>query len=984
MKLSYTYRRVWKQRKKVCILSQSLTKRLICLLLSVCLVIGAVAVSGYADTYSSLKRDERSSGVEKMQKRLIELGYLDSGATGYYGSMTADAVEDFQKAVGLSPYNGDKASSEMLALLYAADAPAKGGSTVDSTKTDEDSSSTLRWGTTSDQVKKMQEHLKKLGYFSSSTTGYYGDKTAEAVAKFLKDVGVSSDGKKITASQLEQLYAATSGSTVAPTSAPTVTPTPTNNATMPDMEQVVRYALYYGDSNDAVKLMQERLIALGYLNTVATGGYWSATTKAVKSFLTTAGMSGDGKTASVEMLNLLFSSDAPIKGGVPTVAPTQNGGQNSSGSLSLVKLTYGMSGSDAVKLMQDRLRELGYFTVESTGGYYSATKKAVKAFLSAVGMSGDGKTAAVAMLERLYAADAPMLGGGTLQPSATVTPTPTLAPTVTPTPTSTPVVNYVELKYGMSGSSNVKNMQNRLRELGYFNDYSTGGYYSATKKAVKAFLSAVGMSGDGKTATVAMLRELYDSAAPVYGTTKAPSASTTPDPSVGDDDAPDASAYVALSYGMKAPNQNVYSLQARLYELGYLSVAPTGGYWSLTVKAVKAFLSAVGMSGNGEVATPEMQAKLFSSSAPAYGATSDGTSSDGEEEPSLSYNGGPLYYETQGSAEVKAMQRRLKELGFFTGTPTGNYYGQTADAVKQFQEYCNLEVNRKVASTEMLAYLFYEGDLDQLIADKSKQDEPVTPEEPGNSEFDESKYAGARTDVLLSNGMADEQVAYLIMRLNELGYLSEAQTSYNQAVIDAVKWFQNTNMLDSDGIAGPATLRILYSNKAISANGSLAGSDSKPGQVDGDDITVDIDRVENVDFFSDEGEKYYNRKTGLFRDGATATVTDVKTGVTFRVKRCGGYNHADVEPLTAADTWKIYSLYGEEWSWSRRSIWVTLSDGTTLAASMNGMPHGGSSIEENNFDGHFCIHFLNSRTHGTDNVDPDHQNAVDEAASGKS
>ena len=43
---------------------------------------------------------------------------------------------------------------------------------------------------------------------------------------------------------------------------------------------------------------------------------------------------------------------------------------------------------------------------------------------------------------------------------------------------------------------------------------------------------------------------------------------------------------------------------------------------------------------------------------------------------------------------------------------------------------------------------------------------------------------------------------------------------------------------------------------------------------------------------------------------------------------------------------------------------------------MNGMPHGTSSISGNNFDGHFCIHFYKSKTHGTQNVDSAHQNCV--------
>ena len=46
---------------------------------------------------------------------------------------------------------------------------------------------------------------------------------------------------------------------------------------------------------------------------------------------------------------------------------------------------------------------------------------------------------------------------------------------------------------------------------------------------------------------------------------------------------------------------------------------------------------------------------------------------------------------------------------------------------------------------------------------------------------------------------------------------------------------------------------------------------------------------------------------------------------------------------------------------------------------MNGMPHGTQTIKDNNFDGHFCIHFYGSKTHGTKKVDEMHQNCVAEA-----
>ena len=85
----------------------------------------------------------------------------------------------------------------------------------------------------------------------------------------------------------------------------------------------------------------------------------------------------------------------------------------------------------------------------------------------------------------------------------------------------------------------------------------------------------------------------------------------------------------------------------------------------------------------------------------------------------------------------------------------------------------------------------------------------------------------------------------------------------------------------------------------------------------------------------------------------------------------------DTEPLTAEDTAIMKEIYGGAWSWDRRAILVKY-DGHVYAASMNGMPHGTSTID-NGFDGHFCVHFTGSKTHGTDRVDEDHQAAVAQA-----
>ncbi|WP_141692375.1 hypothetical protein [Paenibacillus pectinilyticus] len=109
------------------------------------------------------------------------------------------------------------------------------------------------------------------------------------------------------------------------------------------------------------------------------------------------------------------------------------------------------------------------------------------------------------------------------------------------------------------------------------------------------------------------------------------------------------------------------------------------------------------------------------------------------------------------------------------------------------------------------------------------------------------------------------------------------------------------------------------------------------------------------------------------------TVLDVESGLSFEGQRRAGSHHADVQPLTKADSATLKSIYGGQWSWDRRAVLVKLN-GRTLAASMHGMPHGGDGIPGNDFNGHFCIHFLGSVTHGSRSVDPAHQVMVHRAA----
>lgn len=117
----------------------------------------------------------------------------------------------------------------------------------------------------------------------------------------------------------------------------------------------------------------------------------------------------------------------------------------------------------------------------------------------------------------------------------------------------------------------------------------------------------------------------------------------------------------------------------------------------------------------------------------------------------------------------------------------------------------------------------------------------------------------------------------------------------------------------------------------------------------------------------------------VFPIGRNAVVKDFVTGKTFNIRRSIGANHADCEPLTATDSAAIKSLWGGTYSWTTRAVLI-LVDGRKIAASMTSMPHGVVYITNNNFGGHFDIHFKNSTRHNDGQIDQYHQAKVKVAA----
>ena len=117
----------------------------------------------------------------------------------------------------------------------------------------------------------------------------------------------------------------------------------------------------------------------------------------------------------------------------------------------------------------------------------------------------------------------------------------------------------------------------------------------------------------------------------------------------------------------------------------------------------------------------------------------------------------------------------------------------------------------------------------------------------------------------------------------------------------------------------------------------------------------------------------------IMKTGVQIHVIDVRTGISYNIQCFSKGDHADVEPLTKADTDTMFNIRGGIWSWAARPVWVSI-DNRLIAASLHGMPHDVSTIADNGMNGHLCLHFLGSTTSSSSaSYKADLQNAVQEA-----
>ena len=551
-----------------------------------------------------------------------------------------------------------------------------------------------------------------------------------------------------------------------------------------------------------------------------------------------------GQQTAVTMPPITQNTGIAVVTKAPTPTPAPATPEPTSGTLAK-----GSEGQ-AVRALQQRLKDLGYYTGSVDGDYGEGTEKAVKAFQRANGLSADGK-AGKQTLAKLNSdsaipytaktATARPTKKPTAKPTArkaTATPKATKRVTPTPRPTATPNLNrqtYVSV--GSSGTR-VRQLQQRLISLGWLSGKADGEFGGATEAALKAFQKKSGLWDDGIAGPDTQQKLFSDGAAKA----------SSPAASVGE----------SLKEGMNG--DAVRALQKRLKTLGYYSGKVDGDYGSGTVAAVSAFQQSNGLKADGIAGTATLNA-LYSSDAIHADGTGGAAQPAGRQQadqpgavptPLTSSDGYTTLRQGDSSDGVKRLQNKLADLGYYSGRADGDYGEATMAAVMAFQQRNGLKADGVAGpATQRMLY----GTSTKLT------------------------YETLR---LYDEGPAVSNLQYA---LYELGYFDDKVNGiYGTTTSDAVRAFQIANKLTPvDGVAGNKTLQKLYSSTAVSeSDARIAYTTIRPGN-QGEDVVEMQDVLKQLGYLgsitgiydnaTEAAVRLFQHVNGLSEDGIAGAVT---------------------------------------------------------------------------------------------------------------
>ena len=218
---------------------------------------------------------------------------------------------------------------------------------------------TIPKGEKGNQVRVMQNALKKQGYYKGSVDGTFGPDTLKAVKKFQAAMGLKADGKPGN----KTLIALYDGGSKA------INNIDGNKAALFKVKD--EHSIYYGSTGSRVRGLQKALKAAGYFKGSLDGKFGEMTELAVRKFQTAKGLHVDG-VAGRKTIASLNKAQKSIK--------------LSSGFV----LDEGSKGS-SVKAAQQKFVSMGYNLGTDTYGTYGEwTASIVKHWQGANGYSATG------------------------------------------------------------------------------------------------------------------------------------------------------------------------------------------------------------------------------------------------------------------------------------------------------------------------------------------------------------------------------------------------------------------------------------------------------------------------------------------------------------------------------------------------------------------------------------------------------------------
>lgn len=143
-----------------------------------------------------LSRDDQGSEVGKLQGALKKLGY-DVEVTGIYDEQTVDAILKFQKDQNVVASDADFGAGVFGPRTMQVLASKLAGMEFDVANAAEEDvtpvvvfAQDLKPGDRGEDVRKLQEELKRMNYLGVDPSGYYGEVTQHAVMKFQEGQGL--------------------------------------------------------------------------------------------------------------------------------------------------------------------------------------------------------------------------------------------------------------------------------------------------------------------------------------------------------------------------------------------------------------------------------------------------------------------------------------------------------------------------------------------------------------------------------------------------------------------------------------------------------------------------------------------------------------------------------------------------------------------------------------------------------------------------